>query len=194
MDPVPASWSPDGTLAFVQRGAQGGWDIWTLSMQETSAEPEPFLKTRFNEAWPTFSPDGRWLAYASNETGRTEVYVRPFPEGAPVHRVSSEGGSSPTWSRDGRQLFFRRSGEERDRGILVIDVTTDDGFQRTQPRTIFENRKYRGTGPIRSYDVAPDGERFIMATAGSNEQQPVESIRIVLDWAEELNRLVPIEN
>ena len=182
----PSSWSTDGVLAFVQ-----GTDIWTVSLDD-GTEPEPFFETPFRETYPAFSPDGRWLAYASNNTGRVEVYVRPFPGGEPVHRVSTAGGSAPLWSPDGRQLFFRKSWEERDRGIMVVDVTTDPTFTRSQPRSLFESREFGGSIPVRSYDLAPDGQRFVMYRLGQADPQPVTGIHVVQNWFTELERLVPV--
>ena len=135
------------------------------------------------------------MAYVSNETGSFEVYVRPFPGGDPVHRVSTAGGGAPVWSRDGQQLFFRESAEERDRGIMVVDVTVGTTFTRSQqPRVLFESREFAGSTPVRSYDIAPDGERFVMrtSTAYQVEQEPVTSIHVVLNWTQELLERVPV--
>ena len=188
----PSSCSPDGVLAFLQ--GENNLDIWTVSMDGDGA-PTPFLETPFGEAWPAFSPDGRWLAYASDETGRFEVYVRPFPGGAPVHRVSTAGGGAPLWSPDGRQLFFQMIEEEdfSSRGVMVVDVTTDTAFTRSQPRAVFESREFGLASPGRCYDIAPDGQRFAMTTLPSQaEPQPVTRIRFVLNWSEELNERVPV--
>ena len=185
---IPSSWSSEGVLAFVQEGVES-LDIMTLAMDGES-EPVPFFASSFSDAWPAFSPDGRWLAYASNDTGRSEVYVRPFPEGEPAHRVSTSGGGAPVWSPDGRQLFYRR-GEPR--SIMVVDVQTEPSFAGTRPRTLFE-RPFGQTYPARNYDVAPDGRRFVMVTQPDQfEAQPVTRLNIVLNWVEELNRLVPTD-
>lgn len=173
---LASSWSPDDVLAFLQGG-----DIWTVSMDGGGA-PEPFLETPAIEAWPVFSPDGRWLAYASNETGRYEVYVRPFPGGEPVRRVSTAGGGAPVWSPEGHQLFFRISGEDRFRGLMVAAVSTDAMFTHSQPGVLFDGEKFVDSIPVRGYDLAPDGQRFVMTTDPSQvEQQPVTSIHVVLN-------------
>ena len=181
-----SSWSPDGVLNFVHDAA----DIWTVAV-DGSTEPEPFLETSSIERWPAFSPDGRWLAYASDETGRMEVYVRPFPDGEPVRRISTAGGMSPLWSPDGQQLLFRPFDESGAIGIMVVDVTTDTAFTES-PRMLFESREFAAGSPVRSYDLAPDGQRFVMHTALQVEQQPVTSISVVLNWFEELKERVPV--
>jgi len=184
-------------LAVVQFEVGKSCDIMTLSMDGES-EPEPFLVSPFNEMYPAFSPDGRWVAYSSDETGRNEVYVRPFPDGEPVHRVSTAGGVAPLWSSDGTQLFYR-TGKGATLYVMVVDVETDPTFTRNQPRTLFEASSagpgaFGSTTPTRSYDLAPDGRRFVMiANPAQFEQQPVTSIHVVLNWFEELKRLVPTD-
>ena len=103
---VPNSWSPDGQLlAFVEINPTTGLDIWVLRMGDRKAQP--FLRTQFNESAPQFSPDGRWLVYTSNESGRTEVYVQPYPGPGGKWQISTEGGTEPVWNRNGRELFYR---------------------------------------------------------------------------------------
>ena len=102
----PMSWSPDGsTLAFHERKPNGERDIWVVS---PGGDPVPFLITPFDERSPRFSPDGKWLAYVSDESGRNDVYVQPFPGPGPKWLVSTDGGIDPVWSRDGRELFYRQ--------------------------------------------------------------------------------------
>ncbi len=180
-----SSWSPDGVLTFVQDAA----DIRTVAV-DGSTEPEPFLETSSIERWPAFSPDGRWLAYASDETGRFEVYVRPFPDGEPVRRISTAGGTAPLWSSDGQQLLFRAFDESGPIGIMVVDANTDTAFTES-PRMLFESREFASGSPVRYYDLAPDGQRFVMLMAFQVEQQPVTSISVVLNWFQELKERVP---
>jgi serine/threonine-protein kinase len=168
--------SPDGqTILYQTSRPDTGWDIWGLSVQDRKAAP--ILATRFNETLPRVSPDGRWLAYVSNETGRAEVYVRPFPGPGTKTQVSTKGGSAPVWARSGRELFFR-SGEE----MLVVDVQSGASFDAGTPRVLF--RSSAG-----GYDVAPDGQRFLMV---QGQPRPVpKQINLVLGWFEELTRRAP---
>src|SRR6202165_668547 len=135
----PYSFSPDGQrLAFAEVGMDTGFDLWTLPLDASDPEhpkpgkPELFLRTRFNEQDPAFSPDSRWIAYASNESGRYEVYVRPFQGGGSGKwQVSTDGGRSPIWSRNGRELFY----ESLDNRIMVAAYTAKaDSFARDKPR------------------------------------------------------------
>ncbi len=176
----------------------------TVSMDGES-EPAAFRATSSSEVTPAFSPDGRWLAYASDEArgefsllqdldarGRFDVYVRPFPEGEPAYRISSNGGTEPLWSPDGTQLFYLREREDRTCNVMVVDVQTDATFSRNRPRTLFEGLVVDCALTYNSYyDVAPDGQRFVMRLPSQIEAQPVTRINIVLNWVEELKRLVP---
>jgi len=186
----PTSWSRDGVLAFFT-GSVSHRDIWTLSTNDDGL-PKAFLATPADETAAAFSPNGRWLAYISDETGRFEVYVRPFPEGTPVYRVSTAGGGAPAWSRDGRELYYRSSGEQRATGVMVVDVTSDPDFTRGKPRALFD-AEFETSVP-RSYDMSPEGDRFVMRTISQAEPQPVTEIQVVLNWLDELKRLVPTED
>jgi Tol biopolymer transport system component len=181
----PGSWSPDGeTLAFVEYRQDSGWDILLLSMRDRKVAP--LLNSRFHEMYPEFSPDGRWIAYASNESGRTEVYVRPFPAREGKWQISNEGGTEPLWSRNGKQLFYRRSGQ-----VWVVDVLTGSGFSAGKPRLLFEQSGYLSNQPIREWDISADGRRFLMVKLEERKPQPVTELILVQNWFEELKRLVP---
>ena len=182
----PASWSPDGkTLAFVEFDPLSGSDIWLLDV-DTARKPgsaRPFLRTPFTESAPAISPNGRWLAYQSNESGRFEVYVQPFPEGGRRWQVSTDHGVYPRWSRRGDELFFR-SGPTR-AGMTSVSVTWDPDFHPGASRVLFDARRYEST-----FDVSPDGHRFLMMpmlppTAGATQ------MNVVVNWLDELRRQVP---
>lgn len=182
---VAQEFSRDGRfLAFSEVHPETGWDLWVLSL-EGDRKPVPFLKTPFAEAQPTFSVDGRWIAYTSNESGRFEIYVRPHPGPGRKIQVSPSGGSEPLWSRDGRELFYR-SGDR----MLAVPVRRDPDLSFGTPQILFESRAFRDTDPeFRQYDVAPDG-RFVMIEkepAGTSRPQ----LRLVLNWFSELSSRAP---
>jgi serine/threonine-protein kinase len=184
----PGSWAPDGeTLAFVEEHPETGRDIYLLSVRDRRVTA--FLDSRFFEGYPEFSPDGQWIAYVTDESGREEVYVQPFPGPGGKWQISNEGGSWPLWAPNGRQLFYRSAGLGS--RVLVVDVQTVSGFSASKPRLLFEQPGYvRGT-PIRTWDISPDGQRFLMAKLGESKRQPVTEIILVQDWFDELKRLVP---
>jgi eukaryotic-like serine/threonine-protein kinase len=168
----PGSWTPDGTtLAFHERKPNGERDIWVVS---PGSDPVPFLLTPFDERSPRFSPDGKWLAYVSDESGRNDVYVQPFPGPGPKWLVSTEGGIDPVWSRDGRELFYRHGDQ-----MMVVPVAPRVEFSADHPRRLFEMRFDAGdNGP--NYDVSPDGKWFLMLRS---EQGPVPAeLHLVLNW------------
>jgi serine/threonine-protein kinase len=179
---VPSSLSSDGkTLVFRQRGESGDWDIGMVGI-ESGGEPEVLLGTRFSEKQGILSPDDHWLAYVSNESGRDEVYVRPFPGPGGRVQVSTEGGTEAMWSRDGRELFYRNGDK-----MMSVAVSTDPDFFSGKPTLLFE--KPFAMDPTHSnYDLAADG-RFIMVQVQSGEQ--ADQLNVVLNWFEDLKRLVP---
>ena len=129
---APMSWSPDGQLlAFIEVNPTTGYDIWVLRLSDRKAQP--FLRTPFNEAAPRFSPDGRWLAYISDESGRYEIYVQPYPGPGGKWQISTEGGTEPVWNPNGRELFYR-SGDK----MMAVDIATQPGFAAGKPRMLFE--------------------------------------------------------
>jgi serine/threonine-protein kinase len=192
---VPFSWSPDGQLLAIARiGSEAGAEICLVRAGGPSVGPDqsrqPFLKAHSTwEDAPQFSPDGHWLAYASGESGRREIYVQPYPGPGGKWQVSTDGGTEPQWNRNGRELFYRS-----DDKMMAVDVSTQTGFAAGTPRQLFE-RPYmmNGSGLARAnYDVSPDGQRFLMLKPVEQEQeQKPTQINVVLNWTEELKRLVP---
>jgi dipeptidyl aminopeptidase/acylaminoacyl peptidase len=162
---IPFSFSPDGKLlAFTQLSAGTNWDIWLLPIEGNEKSswkpgtPKPFLKTPNVEFQPPqFSPDGRWLAYLSVEASTIpEVYVRPFPGPVGNWQISNGGGTFPTWSRNGKELFFRTNDDH----ILVSAYrVVGDSFQADKPQPWSPGR-VADRGPWRNFDLAPDGKRF----------------------------------
>ena len=145
-------WSSTNILAY--DGGSSSNDIWTLSMKG-SGEPMPFIRSKMEERHPAFSPDGRWVAYHSNASGRLEVYVRPFPQVEPVYPVSRSGGAYPHWSDDGKELFF----VSPDGSMMVSSSDTVPGFVAVVPQRLFAT-PIRG-GNNHPYAVAGDG-RFLI--------------------------------
>ena len=174
----PFSWSPDGrTLAFGDTN-----DIWVLPV---GGQPVPFLTGSAQEQGAAFSPDGRWLAYVSDESGRHEVYVRPYPKAEGKWTISTDGGRAPLWSPQSGELFYRS--ENR---VMVVPVTTDRTFTAGTPRPLFEGSySPPSTGGNPYYDVSPDGQRFLMLAQSTRATRG--QVHVVLDWFAELERLVP---
>jgi serine/threonine-protein kinase len=195
---VPTSWSVDGrTLVFTERlglPASVNRDIWTLTLGDAAPAARPFLASAADESSAELSPDGRYLAYESNQSGRLEVYVQPFPGPGRRELVSADGGAQPAWAPNGGALFYRVSGPGPMLRMMAVDVTLGHAFAAGKPRVLWEAMRPRypgGTGG-RTYDVAPDGRRFLMIQQrDSVPQPPVTHVVLVQNWLEELKRLVP---
>jgi eukaryotic-like serine/threonine-protein kinase len=185
--PLPGSWSPDGqVLAFSEQDPTTGWDIWTLRL-DGEPKPQPFLRTKSNEDAPMFSPDGHWLAYQSDESGRYEIYVRPFPGPGGKWQISTEGGTEPVWAKNGRELFYRSANK-----MMAATVESKPLFAASKPRQLFEGLYDGGAFDFEpNYDVAPDGQRFLMLEPTEQAKATPQQINVVLNWSDELRRLAP---
>ena len=181
---VPTSWSPDGRfLAYWSVGLDTGRDIWILPLQG-ERKPRSFLQTKFDELQPKFSPDGRWIAYTSNESGQFEVYVQPFPGPGGKWQVSTDGGSNPVWERNGRELFYLSS-----KKIMSVNVATQRSFHASMPRSVADIPPTLLTALATSfYDVSLDGQRFLFIKPDT-ENGPPQEVRVVQNWTEELKQL-----
>jgi serine/threonine-protein kinase len=158
--------SPDGRWIIVRSttGSPGDGDILALRVGVDSA-PRPLIATRFRELAPALSPDGHWLAYTSNETGRSEVYVRPFPGvEAGKFAVSSSGGAVPRWSHSGRELFYRTPSN----ALVAAEVRTAPAFAVVGEKRLFPVVGYLANGQHAPYDVSTDDRRFLMARVGGD--------------------------
>ncbi len=173
---TPTSVSRDGqTLAFVERNTASGSDIHLLSLKD-DPKAVPFRSTPASEQDPAISPDGRYLAYSSNDSGRYEIYVEAIASEEGRTTVSSEGGRWPRWSPDGDELFYLNGST-----MMAVDVEVEPAFQPGAPKLLFEGTYDEW------YDVAPDGS-FVMLTRQLAE---LAEIQVVLNWSEELKRIVP---
>jgi serine/threonine-protein kinase len=185
----PESWSPDGkTLAFTQMDdPESGSDIYVLTLGG-DRQPQPLIRTKFSEGSPKFSPDGKWLAYSSNESGRPEVYAMAYPGPGAKLQVSTDGGTDPLWRRDGRELYYRNGDL-----MTVVDVVSGPTLTVSKPRVLWEGRYLAGVGsscgmagPTSSnFDVSADGERFLMI---EDKSQNVECklLHVVTNWSRHL--------
>ena len=189
---IPVSWSSEArTLGFYKADltAPGGpdSDIWVLPEDGPAT---PFITGRFSERSPSLSPDGRWLAYVSNESGRNDVYIRPYPGPDPRRLVSTNGGTEPVWARDGRELFYRS-------GSGMFAVRIDVEGERVMPRSpelLFEGPyavdPIVGVNP--NYDVASDGRFLMVRTDPETRNSTPPQIIFVENWTQELLERVPI--
>ena len=179
-------YSPDGRLVASFGGnannRDNGLDIWVRELNGKRPD-QPFVGTRFTEAGPRFSPDGRWIAYVSDESGQYEVYVRPYPARDGKWQISTDGGEEPVWSRDGKELFYRSG-----RKWMVAAVTLKPEFTTEKPKFLFEGH-YRNVGGT-SYDVARDGQRFLMLEPVEAQTAPVTHLNVVLNWFSEVSHRV----
>jgi Tol biopolymer transport system component len=188
-----SSWSPDGKiLAFIEITPTTGYDIWVVRMGDPSAssgqvrKAEPFLRTPFNETVPQFSPDGHWLAYMSDESGRREIYVQPYPGPGAKWQISTEGGTEPVWNPNGRELFYRNGNK-----MMAVDVTTQPSFSVGKPRILFQGQYEPTPATFSNYDVSRDGQRFLMLKTADSAKTAPTQINVVMNWFEELKRRVP---
>jgi Tol biopolymer transport system component len=183
---APSSVSSDGKLVL-------GWDplgkgLWAAPLEGSAnggssqgAGPRSILESEFAKGNPDLSPDGHWVAYTADDTGRQEIYVASFPDAGPKMTISTDGGTLPRWSRNGRELFYR-SGDK----MMAVEIQTVPTFRAGRPKVLFE-------GSYRSYDVSADGQRFLMVKPPAALQSPPTSdqVTIVFNWFEELRRRAP---
>jgi eukaryotic-like serine/threonine-protein kinase len=183
----PNSWSTDGQLLAYERGGTStGREIWVLRFGDRKRDS--FLRTPFNEGAAEFSPDGRWLAYVSDESGRFEVYVQPYPGPGGKWQISTEGGTEPAWNPKGRELFYR-SGDK----MMAVEITTQPSLSAGKPKVLFAGQYQPSPNPVpnANYDISPDGQRFLMLKPSEQAQAAPTQINVVLNWFEELKQKVP---
>jgi Tol biopolymer transport system component len=188
---VADDWSRDGRfLLYAKQAPTTKADLWVLPLASDGTpggSPAPYADSEFNEDQGQFSPDTHWIAYVSDESGRFEVYVRPFPAppgGGSKTRVSRGGGMQPRWRRDGKELFYL----SLDGNVMAVDVTKGTDFQAGAPVSLFQAAVNRGgkESPLDAFawDVAPDGKRFLVNTAKTTSRP----VTMVLNWDAELKK------
>jgi Tol biopolymer transport system component len=171
---LPCDWSPNGLfIAYSMIHPETGWDVWVLPLGKDQ-KPSAFLNSRFNEGQARFSPNGHWIAYVSDESGRNEVYVRPFPPAAGQWQVSTAGGSQPRWRRDGQELFYRAA----DRKLMARDVDTNAASFSLSgaPKTMLAT----SIGRWKDYEIAPDGQQILVNRL--IEEANYAPVTVVLNW------------
>ena len=181
----PGSWSPPGeVLAFTEAAPETGYDLLTINLHG-DRQPRVFLQSSSNEYGPNFSPDGHWLAYGSDESGRQEIYVRPFPGPGGKLQISTDGGIEAVWSHDGRELFYRNGDK-----LMVTAVETTPTIAASKPKVLFEQHFEKSVFPFEAnYDVSPDGHKFLMVVPSQGESAAAQ-VNVVLNWSDELRRLM----
>jgi len=186
---IPYSFSPDGKRLAFAEGYSLSTDLWTLPVDSDGAglrasKPEVFLQSPSEELAPAFSPDGRWIAYQSNESGKFEIYVRPFPAGSGKWQISTGGGDNPKWARNGQELFFRSS---RTTILMAKYAVRGDSFVAEKPQIWL-------TGDFGAYDVSPDGKRIITDSSTSSAGKPETGrhVTFLLNFFDEVRRKVPV--
>ena len=180
----PGCWTADGKSLLFQEGVfpETGHDIMLLPL-DGDRTPRALIRTRYNERFPALSPDGRWLAYGSDESGRWEVYVRHFPDLKDITRISPEGGVAPMWSPDGSELFYWDIIRQT---LVSASVRTGGTLEVGKPKLFAAGEfSFGNNGWYRSYDIAPDGKTIVMILRGKSGPSPRE-FNIVLNWFEEL--------
>jgi Tol biopolymer transport system component len=174
-------WSADGRfILYREIVPQTKADLWVLSLED--GKPWPWLKTNFNEDVGRFSPDGKWIAYTTDDSGRPEIYLQPFAPGAPASggrwQLSTNGGRNPQWRRDGRELYYF----SLDYKLMAVDVTLGAEVKRETPKELFALSSIRAN-PNASFAVTRDGQQFLFVT--SAEEASLTPFTVVLNWMAE---------
>ncbi len=188
------SYSPDGcAMAYTTVAALGAPPKITVLPMEGDRKPRPLDDSKYAQGSPKFSPDGRWLAYCSIESGKPEVYVQAFPGPGAKIQVSNDGGTDPVWRRSGGEFFYRNGDS-----MMLVAVSTDSTFTAGRPQELWKGHYSHGMSTScgapgltsSNYDVTADGKRFLMVKDEDQDSATSKQIVVVLNWADELNRLL----
>jgi Tol biopolymer transport system component len=184
----PFSVSPDGKRLVFGEQVQR-FDLWTLALGD-EPRPQLLLQPRFGDRDAEISPDGRWLAYSSDESGQFEIYVRPFPKISEQRfQISASGGAGAVWARSRPELFYQTPASN----LVSVPIKTGVAFFAGSPSKVFDGTQYLSSRFGRMYDVSPDGQRFLMLKPDASSKQTAASasLVVVLNWFEELRARVP---
>jgi hypothetical protein len=178
-------WSSDGRfVVYMIRGKTGHFELWVLPLSD-DRKPFPFLQTDSDQTQAQISPNGRWIAYTSNESGQDEVYIQGFPTRGSTRQVSAAGGVQPRWRRDGRELFYLAS----DQVLMSVPVAIEPSISVGRPSALFRTRlDFLGTHApnyLAGYDATADGQRFLLIVP---PEQPTPPITVVLNWTSALKK------
>jgi Tol biopolymer transport system component len=180
---TPSQWSHDGQfIVYSERDPKTQRDIWVLPIGKTGRKPFAFLRSEFDENFGQLSPDSHWMAYTSDESGRREVYVRPFPTGELQKKISIAGGEQPRWRGDGKELFF--VGVDGRMMVVPVKATTgpQPSFEPGTPQPLFEvHMAQTSTSFAFEYDVTADGQRFLLVTPGPGSAS-APLLNMVVNW------------
>ncbi len=180
-------------MAYTTVAALGAPPKITVLPMGGDRKPRPLDDSKYAQGAPKFSPDGRWLAYCSIESGKPQVCVQAFPGPGAKIQVSNDGGTGPVWKRSGGELFYRNGD-----GMMVVAVSTDPAFTAGRPRELWKGHYSHGMSTScgapgltsSNYDVTDDGKRFVMVKDEDQDSATSKQIVVVLNWADELNRLL----
>jgi len=186
----PLDWSRDGRFILYQSpqrtDSRTNLDLWVLPTFG-DRKPTPFLHTSFNERWARFSPDGKWIAYVSDESSREEVYVQPFPPSGGKWQISTAGGTEPRWRGDGKELFYISGAPSGDGKMMAVSIKWTSIPETGAPQELFLLQRALGTDNANRYGVSADGQRFLV----NNPQEDVtreQQIVVLVNWTAGLTR------
>jgi serine/threonine-protein kinase len=184
----PGSFAPDGeTFLYSEIRPETARDIFVLPL-DGEQHPRIYLQTPDGETTPRLSPDGRFVAYVSDESGRNEVYVQPFSGSGIKHQVSTDGGAEVVWAKRGGEIFYRSGGR-----MMAVQVKTEPSLGIGLPQLLFEGLYLLSSGPTANYDVSTDGTRFLMLAADDTHAASLAVINIVQNWPQEVQRKMPAQ-
>jgi serine/threonine-protein kinase len=189
IEQFPACWIPDGRLVFVAMSA-GRHHIWAFRSDTKQASPL-VSNASYIEQWPDCSPDGRWVAYGADQTGRFEIYVTALQDPSSRIPISIEGGREPLWARNGNELFYwTRDGTN----LMVVDIDAKPAFHASRPRVLMSTVSHSSSTVKRNYDISPDGQSFLIVQPEMSKLAPCAQLSLVMNWFEELKHQAPTGN